>query len=490
MNRIDWISFWADITPNKTAIIDSETEEEYSFQHIDKMACKTAAYLQDQYHLKKGDRVGIVSKNRIEYIYLFGAAQKIGITLVPLNYRLTSRELGVLLTDIEASFILYEDDFEESVSSFSNSYTIDSFFDNVSDSEGDFQSVEIGEDDAIFILYTSGSSGVPKGAIYTHKMLFWNSINTQISLKLDNASATIICMPPFHTGGWNVLLTPILHTGGTCILMEKFDAEKVIDQLEKYHCTIFMGVPTMLKMMYDLPSFKEAKFEAINYFIVGGEAMSSDLIEAYHEKGIFIRQGYGMTEVGPNLTSLHESEATRKIGSIGKPNMYVGIKVVDEEGNEVKQGERGELLLSGPNVTPGYFKKEEETKKCFSGSWFHTGDVVIQDEDGFIFIVDRIKNMFISGGENVYPAEVERTLLTHPSINEAVVIGVPDKKWGETGKAFIVLSEGAASISVDTLREFCLNKISKYKIPKYVEIIAEMPKNDAGKIDRLALKKG
>lgn len=485
--RTDWIAFWADITPERTAIKIAESGKSYDYKGIHGIALKWATGLRDHYGIKKGSRVAILAKTCIEYIYLFSAAQKLGFVLVPLNYRLTASEVETLIEDIDPALLLFKEEFKELVPQVNRCITLSEMTIEFSTCSPlrDLEPIDL--DDPLFILYTSGSSGIPKGSIYTHKMLFWNSVNTQISLKIDTDTTTVLCMPPFHTGGWNVLLTPILHAGGCCVLMEKFEAKDVIREIEKNRCSIFMGVPTMLSMMKNESDFENADLSSLDYILVGGEAMSLDLIESYQEKGIPIRQGYGMTEVGPNLTSLHHNDSIRKRGSIGKPNMYVETKVVDDEGNEVGPGESGELLLSGPVVTPGYFNNKEETQKSFSGHWFHTGDVVIKDDEGFLYIVDRIKNMYISGGENVYPLQVEKILSQHPSIREIAIIGVPDEKWGETGLAFLSIAE-QDSLSLDKVKSFCKGKLSKYKIPKHLKLLNELPKSDTGKIDRKLLK--
>jgi fatty-acyl-CoA synthase len=290
----------------------------------------------------------------------------------------------------------------------------------------------------------------------------------------------------FHTGGWNVIPTPFLHHGAYVCLMKKFDPAIVLKLLEEEKATMFMAVPTMLSMMAQSPDFDKVDLSSVKYFIIGGEPMPLPLIEVWHKKGVPIRQGYGLTEVGPSVTSLHQDDAVRKMGSIGKINFYLKYKIVDDNGNEVKKGEVGEFILKGPSVTPGYWRNPKATSESLKNGWFYTGDLVREDEDGFLYVVDRKKNMFISGGENVYPAEIEKFLYTHPLIQEVAVIGVPDEKWGEVGKAYIKLKEGA-SISPNELKKYCEGNLARYKIPKYFEIIEEIPKSETGKINKKAL---
>jgi fatty-acyl-CoA synthase len=269
--------------------------------------------------------------------------------------------------------------------------------------------------------------------------------------------------------------------------MRNFDADSILKLMDEENITLWWAVPTMLKMLSESNLFKNIKMEQLRYLIVGGEALPLEVINTWHDKGVPIRQGYGLTEVGPNVTSLNHEDATKKLGSIGTPNFYIDTKIIDDNGNTLNGEGTGEFLLKGPNVTPGYWKNDDATKETIKDGWFSTGDIVTRDEDGFIYVVDRIKNMYISGGENVYPAEVEHSLRQHPEITEAAIIGVPDDKWGEVGKAFIVKSK-ESKLSEEDIKNYCLERLAKYKIPKHIEFIDTLPTNDAGKIDRKKLK--
>ena len=490
----DWLSKWAVYSPNHIAIKEYETGKTYTYAELNTAANQLANQLTAEYGIRITDRVAIIAENCAEYVILLSVAQKTGIIIVPLNYRLAVGEIDYLLQNAQPKMVIWEAKFAHLVTSTPTFESIEyqiplenlaSIYQNVA--QKTFQAVEIEDNHPAFILYTSGTTGFPKGAIYSHQMLFWNSVNTAISLVINAESRTVNCMPPFHTGGLNVLLTPFLHRGGFVCLMKQFDAAAVLRLLESEKATLFMGVPTILKMMADEPYFAEANFPNLKYFIVGGEPMPVPLIEKWATKNVPVRQGYGMTEVGPNLTSLHQDDAIEKKGSIGRANFYVQTKVVNEKGVEVAPNESGELLLKGPMVTPGYWENQEATNKAIKDGWFYTGDRVVQDEDGYFYVVDRIKNMFISGGENVYPAEVERILIQHEAVSEVVVIGVPHEKWGEVGKAFVVLNDHQ-TFDLETLQSFCHHKLSKFKIPKHLEILEVLPKNASGKIDRKSLK--
>ncbi|MBW6491707.1 MAG: long-chain fatty acid--CoA ligase [Lentimicrobium sp.] len=497
----DWSAQWAKYSADKVAVEEYETGRSLTYMQLNQLAILYSDFLISECGLKKGDRIGILAENCLEYVLLLSVAQKTGFILVPLNYRLTPREIDFLISDSDPILLITESKFEEKVRetpSFGNvRFHFDlaifqgktkEFIAKPVENKIDTSLSGTIQDDPALIIYTSGTTAFPKGSVYTHGMMFWNSINTQLRLDITAADRSVNLAPPFHTGGWNVLLTPFLHHGAYTLIMKSFDADKVLEVLEKYNLTIFWAVPTMLKMMSDSPAFDQADLEKIRYFVVGGEAMPVPLIEKWHSKGVPIRQGYGLTEVGPNVTSLNHQDATRKAGSIGKENFYYKAKLVDENGNEVAVNALGELVLSGPTVTPGYWRNPEATAATIRDGWFHTGDIMRRDDEGFLFVVDRIKNMYISGAENVYPAEVEFLLRSHPGIDSIAIIGVPDEKWGESGMAFVVARQGFPLSEKDVFK-FCEGKLAKYKIPKYVNFLNELPKNDAGKIDRQQLRK-
>ena len=498
MNIFDWTGKWAEYQPAKTAFAEYETCRELTYGQLNHLASCTAGWLKMEHHIEKGDRVAVLAENSLELMVLFAAAQKAGFILVPLNFRLTMPEVDYLLGNCEPKAIFYEEKFADKLNgnknfqgiSFKSTFTqfaakLDS---GIQESREYVLAREaFDENHPLFLIYTSGTTAFPKGSIYTHKMLFWNSVNTQLRLNLTGDDRSLSCAPSFHTGAWNVLVTPFLHQGAFTLLMRKFDPEDVLRALEKYEMTVWWAVPTMLKMMADSPVFEQVQLTRLRYFVVGGEAMPIPLIRKWHEKGILIRQGYGLTEVGPNVTSLNHEDAIRKQGSIGKPNFYYQVRIVDNQNRDVTPDAPGELLLKGPNVTPGYWKNPEATADTIREGWFHTGDLVRRDAEGFIYVVDRLKNMYISGAENVYPAEVEYQIRQHPAIDNVAIIGVPDVKWGESGMAFLVVKPGY-NISKEEITAFCGDKLARYKIPKYICFLDELPKKDAGKNDRKKLR--
>ncbi|RQH13349.1 AMP-binding protein, partial [Okeania hirsuta] len=312
----DWAAKWARYSPDKIALKEYDTQRTLSYAELNRKGSSLAAYFQQQ-GLKKGDRIGVIAEYSLEFILVFVAAQKSGMIIVPLNYRLTSAELDYMLKDAEPAMLIYQDDFGALIQACPSFASIPRTLKMVDLGEYSakesisFSSCHLQADDPIFILYTSGTTGFPKGSIYTHGMLFWNSINTAMSLLINTESRTVNFMPPFHTGGWNVLLTPLWHHGGYVCLLKAFDADQVLEALEEEQATLCMAVPTMLGMLKDGKGFAEANLSRLHYMIVGGEAMPIPLIEVWQEKGIAIRQGFGMTEVGPNLFSLHQRDAIR-----------------------------------------------------------------------------------------------------------------------------------------------------------------------------------
>ncbi|TNE70612.1 o-succinylbenzoate--CoA ligase [bacterium] len=492
---INWVKKWAKYAPASIALINDDDGSKVSYADLNVISNGYASRLQ-QFGLSKGDRVAVLSPNKIEHIYLFLACNQLGLILVPVNFRLTPPEVAHVIKDSDPKLWVMDSAYEEYpieagytgkkvIFSELLKWTAESLKNPVSvelPQVGDFE-------DVCMILYTSGTTGKPKGAQITNKMLFWNSINTGLRLNLTQNDVSFIHAPFFHTGGWNVLTTPMLHRGATLIFISKFNADRLLELCVEHKATIIWGVPTMMDMLYRSEHFATADLSSIRYAIVGGEPMPIPLIEQWQEKGVPIRQGYGLTEFGPNVYSLNQEDAIRKRGSIGFPNFYIDTRVVKDDGSEAQANELGELWLKGPVITPGYWNNPTATEHAIEDGWFKTGDIVRIDEEGYCYVMDRKKDMFISGGENVYPAEIERVIRELSQIKEVAVIGVPDSQWGEVGKAFLVFDDKQVeSLSIDEVQAHCRHYLAKYKVPKYFEKIAELPKSDSGKILKRALK--
>ena len=495
-NNFDWLQKWSKYTPNRLFLREYDRNIDWTYSDFNHRVNDFAQHLIENHSIKKGDRIVVYSKNRSEYVLILLACIKIGAIMVPLNYRLTPRELNGLIKDADPTLFIYESDFSESIGKIETlsdkiKLTVESITHyltgTLSEDSINIKN-QIAEEDIVMILYTAGTTGLPKGVKINHRMLLWNSINTSLRLDLTSADHTQSYAPFFHTGGWNVLFTPFLHHGASHTLLTNFDPDLILQLMEKEKTTLFFGVPTMLQMMADSQYFDKVDLSSVRYAIVGGAPMPIHLINIWHEKGVFIRQGYGLTEVGPNCFSLHHDDAIRKKGSIGFPNYYIETKIVNDDGIECQPNEVGELLLKSAVVTPGYWNKPKETKAAITDGWFHTGDMVKSDEEDYVYVVDRKKNMYISGGENVYPAEVEAFIVTQPKVKEVAIIGVSDDRWGEVGHAFIVQKDNSKLTDIDIIN-YCNNQLAKYKIPKYVSFLKELPRNEAGKINRMDLKR-
>jgi fatty-acyl-CoA synthase len=518
--EIDWLKKWSRYSPHSVAFKDADSSLEFTYGSLYFLACRLARHLAEQLQIRKGDRIAVLATNEMEYLPLFFAAQRLGAILVPMNFRLTGRELSHILEDSQPAILIHQDQFSEvidtidasviptmrwlfdanpsraerssNLSAFISSqlefFKTENIAENIRRETQDWMtSFESQPEDPCMILYTSGTTGAPKGAIITGKMLHWNSLNTTMSLNIQQSDVALGFLPFFHTGGWNVLLTPLVHRGGRTVLLRKFDAQRVLDLCSREKVSVLFGVPTTMDLMARAPNFASADLSSLRFAIVGGEPMPLQLIHTWQSRGIRIRQGFGMTEFGPGVFSLNAEDAIRKIGSIGFANFYVETRVIDNNGRDVQQGEVGELLLRGPVCTPGYWENPEATAATIKNGWLYTGDLVRYDDEGYFYVAGRKKDMFISGGENVYPVEVERFLGTHPAVREVAVIGVPDAKWGEVGKAFVALKSGC-SLTESDLLTFCVGQLATYKTPKSVVFLADLPKGDSGKILKRALK--
>ncbi len=495
--QVDWLARWAGYHPGRRVLRDHARDSSWTYAQAQARAVAVADHLRHDLGVRRGERVAVLAQNRAETVFLFFACVKLGAVLVPLNFRLTAHELADLLSNCEPRVLFVGDDEQAITADLPPAATasceqlplsqITPLITGATDPDPEVTEQLGALDDAVMILYTSGSTGTPKGVVINHRMMLWNAINTSLRLELRGSDHTLGFAPLFHTGGWHVLLTPFLHHGAATTLLDRFEPDAIIDLMERERVTILFGVPTMLQMLAERPRFATADLDSCRFAVVGGAPMPLALIDTWHDKGIPIRQGYGLTEVGPNCFSLHQDHAKRKRGSIGQPNFYLEARVVDEDGRDCPPGQPGELWLRGETVTPGYWRQAEQTAAAITDGWFRTGDVVMRDREGFFFVVDRKKHMFISGGENVYPAEVERALTTHPCVRQAAVIGVPDARWGEVGHAFLV-ADGSPPVDATSLRRFCLDRLAKYKIPKCVTILPALPLNQTGKVDRIQLQ--
>lgn len=494
--ELDWLKRWAQYSPKAVMLRCADSERGFTYREVFERSSALAGKLKATYGVSKGDRVAILAVNEPETIFLFFALQRLGAMLVPVNFRFAPREVDHVLRDSEPKLFIHQEAFSDTVARLESKpaqalpFEGNAGLTGLVFADAPARALEVAGDfdSPVMILYTSGTTGMPKGALVTNKMLFWNSVNTGLRLNITSADAAVIFHPLFHTSGWNVLTTPFFHHGACIIMLKKFDPSRVLELCERMGATILFGVPTMMDRMARLPEFSSRKLSKVRYAVVGGEPMPVDLITTWAANGIPVRQGFGLTEFGPNCFSLSEEDAIRKKGSIGFPNFYVDAKIIDTAtGRELTAPEQvGELCLRGPVCTPGYWRNEKATNESIRDGWFHTGDLVRRDEEGYFYVVGRRKEMYISGGENVYPAEVEAYLRTFGRVREVAVVGVNDATWGETGQCFYS-SEDGNPIEDSDLRAFCQTGLAKYKVPKSFVHLADLPKGDSGKILKRAL---
>ncbi|MCB1847688.1 MAG: long-chain fatty acid--CoA ligase [Halieaceae bacterium] len=448
-----------------------------------------------------GDRVGYLGFNHPALLETMFAAQALGAIFVPLNFRLTAEELTFIINDAGIHSLVVDDSLRKVIEPARENLCCRHFFASESPADGwrhlaserDAaeplgQPVSSDLHDVAIIMYTSGTTGLPKGAMLTHGNIMWNNINAMLAFGGDRDDVVITAAPLFHIGGLNVMTISSFHTGSTLVLMRGFDAGQVLENIQRYRVTHMFGAPAMYLFMSQHPQFADTDLESIKTVICGAAPVPESLIELYGARGVPFCQGYGLTETSPFSAFLTPEWAVSKLGSAGQPPLYSDTRIVDDNNREVAPGERGEICLRGPNIMKGYWNRPDATAEAIDKEgWFHSGDVGYVDEDGFLFICDRLKDMVISGGENVYPAEVESVLYKHESIAEVAVLGLPDEKWGEAVTAVVALHEGE-SLTLEELRAFAEPFLAKYKLPLRLHLVDALPRNPAGKVLKFVLK--
>ncbi|TCJ02476.1 o-succinylbenzoate--CoA ligase [Cytobacillus praedii] len=484
-----WIQKWAYTHPDRTAVITDNGKVTYRRLH--KMVDSAAQKIQEKLQGKKGERIAILSHNRIEYIVLLFAIAKIECVAVPLNIRLSAKELIFQLNDSGSRIIFAEKEnaeFAVSLVEQSNLECLEFMEELCHGSPGEYPNPEsrIDEDAPYIICYTSGTTGKPKGAVLTQSNMFWNAINNKLAIDLTSEDCCIVLLPLFHIGGIGLFAFPSLFSGGTIVIPGKFEPEKALSMIEAYKVTIVMGVPAIHQALLTCPAFHTSDLSSVRWFYNGGAPCPRELIDAYFDRGFLFGQGFGMTETSPTLFMLTKEDAPRKRESIGKPVLFSEYKLIDSEGIEVEKGEVGELAVRGPNIMKEYWNRLDASKDALKEGWLLTGDLAKTDDEGFLFIAGRKKEMIISGGENIYPLEVEQVISEMKGVAEVAVVGNADPLWGEVPAAFIVKENGSA-LTEDDVIQYCQGNLAKYKIPKIVSFLKEMPKNATGKIQKTKL---
>ncbi|HEY0578622.1 MAG TPA: long-chain fatty acid--CoA ligase [Pseudonocardia sp.] len=494
-----WPTRRARMSPRSTALIFQGRASSYA-----EFAVRTTK-LADQLRksgVAAGDRVAYLGPNHPAFVETMFAAHLLGAIFVPLNFRLTAPEIDYLLDDSGATALIYGGQCADVVRALSGAAQLRRVVALESPAPGEAEyerwlaegaeapiDVPVSPDDVALILYTSGTTGRPKGAMLTHANVIWNTYNLLIGVDVSGDEVTLIAAPLFHVAALGQTLLPTFIKGGCSLLTSSWDVDSCFDLIERHRVTLLFGVTTMLAALARSPRWESADLSSLRGLLSGGAAIPASLIHAYQRRGLVFCQGYGLTETAPGATLLEAGESVRKAGSAGVPVFFGEVRVVRADATDAAAGEPGEVLVKGPNVTPGYWRNPEATAAALTdGGWFHTGDVAKFDDEGHLYIVDRVKDMFISGGENVYPAEVENVIFGHPAVAEVAVIGVPDEKWGEAGKAFVICRPGTG-LNRHELREFLLPRLAKYKIPVHVQVVDDLPRTASGKIQKAALRR-
>ena len=507
---MSWVGDWAGrralITPKRIGVYDSGSERRFTYLELNERANRVGTFLIDVLGLTKGDVISFISRNRIEPIDLYFAAGKTGIILAPLSYRLAKPELDDLLQRIQPNVLFYEDYFANLIDSLilpkSTQHKI-AFGEKQSLYEREVLATKprdvncpLAMNDLFLYVHTGGTTATPKVCKIAHRQMIWNSFDL-LATGSDSTGIggkELVTFPFFHIGGWNTV-TPLFHIGGQVVLMREFNPDMVLDLIEQEQITHFGGVEAMFRFIIASPKFKETSFKSVLYINSAGAPCSVEVMNAFWEKGIPVTQSYGLTEAGPsNFILLPDGYSMEEIKhyaqSIGFPMYHCDAKIIDPITKKIaKPGEVGELCFKSSHNFEGYLNDVERTQKIIDDEgWVHSGDLAEMSEAGYVRIVGRADNMFVSGGENVSPEEVEQALLLHPAIAQAGAVGVPDEQWGQVGLAVVVLKSAAnANIGEIELKEFCQAHIAKFKIPKYIRFAKALPLTGAGKIDRKAL---
>ena len=491
----DWIAHHAGRRPDKLALDDLQSGRRLTYAELHRRTDRLTAALAAR-GIAKGDRVALLAPNGSEYFELQFACGRLGAIMLPLNWRLAVPELQYILSDSTPSLLIHDKSFSAQAAQISrNRLEIDPertdspYEQALASAPAAPRPVALDHDDIAMVMYTSGTTGHPKGAIITHGMNFWNCVNLGIPALINPETIQLVLLPLFHTGGLNCYANPVLHAGGTVRMMRTFDPGLALDYISDpaLGITHVFAVPAPYQFMMQHPKFPGADLSRLRLAGVGGAPCALAILEGWNARGVPLVQGWGMTETSPAGTMLDAADAIRKVGSAGKALMHTAIRIVDDTGDDVPPGTIGELLTKGPNITPGYWNKPEATVQSFTDGWLHTGDAARQDDEGFVYIVDRWKDMYISGGENVYPAEVENVLFQLPQVADAAIIGVPDPRWGEVGMAIIVRKPDEMLEEGDVVRH-CLGRLAKFKVPQSVVFVDVLPRNATGKVLKRELR--
>ena len=491
--RPDPLRFWRRMAGSRAALVDRARGIRLTYPELDAGADRWAAALRAE-GVGRGDLVAVLAGNRREVVEAYFACGRIGAALLPLNWRLAAAELAPILEDARPKLLLGEDRFRDRAEGALRGTSDEPrWIDLDHDAPAllarggpSVDDIEVEGDEPLLVLYTSGSTGKPKGAVLPHRQVFFNAVATTTAWELGASDVAPVSTPFFHTGGWNVFATPLWHRGGTIVLFDAFDADAYRDAVADEGITVALTVPTMLLMLTESAQWGRP-LPSLRFFISGGAPCPESLAAKVRAAGYRFREGYGLTECGPNCFAIPDDEAVRRPGSVGWPVPMLQMRLDAGGGREAAPGEAGELLLRGPQLFGGYLRAPGKTAEVMTeDGWLRTGDLAVRDGDGAYRICGRRKEMFISGGENVFPGEVEAALADCPGVAEVVVVGVPDERWGEVGRAFVV-PRADASLAAAQVVAHARARLAGYKVPRQVVFLPQIPRLGSGKPDRRAL---
>ncbi len=492
----------AQICPAREAFVEYERDRRFTFGELNARANRVANALLDA-GVTPGDRVATLLKNSVEFVETYFAVAKIGAVMVPVNWRLVAAEIAYILSDSGAAALVYDSDFDDTVNPLQDgsqgetnvttwlrrenasgtapSWAAD-YDATLAASREDEPPIGAWDDDNLFIMYTSGTTGHPKGAVHSHDGMLWSQLTSMSTSDMRGDDRWLLALPMFHVGCLNPT-SLLVHRGATGVIMRELDIGAMFRCIERERVTIFMAVPALMQFMLAAPEREQHDFSSVRWIATGAAPVPVSLLHEYEALGVRIFQAYGLTEsCGPGTLLLHE-DAEARVGSCGRPQMHTEVKIVDAAGNTIPMGsdEAGELLLAGRHIMKGYWNNPDATASTLVDGWLHTGDICRWDAEGFVTVCDRMKDMIISGGENIYPAELENVLAACPDVQEAAVIGVASEKWGETPLAIVVPAPGT-SPTTESLQAYCRENLAGYKVPQLYELVESLPRNPSGKL--------
>ena len=504
MNIAWWVQRWSDLHPNKTAIIFEDQKITYAELH--QRANRTACWLQSV-GIEKGDRVAVLLNNCPEFLELYFACCRLGAIFVPINFRSAPPEIDYFLKNSRPRIFVFGSDYIEQLERLNLKESLPPIvLACVGDAGSRQEMIDFHHETAAFhgkkpfltrtlgpadpeepqvIMYTSGTTGLPKGAVLTHRKTFFNCLNADIFFKLHADDMMLVILPLFHSGGLFIQAAPTIYKGATLVIHSKFDPLAVFRDIERYKVTKFLGVPTVYKSLVGVPEDQRKDISSLKVCAGGGEKTTPDLIEQCDKAGLTFRQVMGQTETSILLWA-SEEDTLRKPGTVGRPVFHAEVNIVDRYGHPVKQGEIGEIVVRGSIMMKEYWQDPARTEETIKSGYLYTGDLARMDDEGFFYLVDRARDMYITGGENVYPAEIERVLKQHPAIEDIAVVGITDEDWGEVGHAFVILKSGA-SLSPEKIMAVCKEKLAAFKCPRKITICEDFPRTSLGKVRKREL---